>query len=444
MNWKIPNLTPARILVLGFGLVILLGTILLASPFATRDGQGLHWLDALFEATSAVCVTGLVVVDTADTFTLAGQWIILGLIQIGGLGFMSFATLVFILIGKKINLRERLLIQESLNQISMQGVVSLVLRVFAITFILETVGASVLAIRWASEIGWPKALYYGIFHAVTAFNNAGFDLFGKFNSLTGSVGDWTVNLVIAALIMLGGLGFTVIADLIHYRSQRRLSLHTKIVIIASTILIVFGTLLILVAEWNNPMTSGMLPWYDKLLSAFFQSVTTRTAGFNTLPIGSLHASTQFLMIILMFIGASPSSTGGGIKTTTFSMLLLAIWSMIRGKSDVVIFKRRLVADQIYKSLTISMLAILLVILMTMLLLITQDASFLKTLFEVTSAFGTVGLSMGLTPHLTPFGKIILIITMFAGRLGPLTLMIALANRKEKVLYKYPEDKILIG
>lgn len=276
------------------------------------------------------------------------------------------------------------------------------------------------------------------------FNNAGFDLFGHYQSLTRYVGDPIVNLVTMFLIVSGGLGFIVLSDLVDFRKHRKLSLHSKVVLTMTASLILVGALVIYVFEFTNPSTLSSLSWGEKIWAAFFQSVTPRTAGANTLDLGSLRQATQFFMVILMFIGASPSSTGGGIKTTTFMILVGAVISMIRGRSDLVLFRYRLTQDRIFKAVTLTMLSLFLVIAVSMVLSTTESASFLSILFETTSAFGTVGLTVGLTGKLTVIGKFIISFTMFAGRLGPLTMAYALGPKKGKELYRHPEGKIIIG
>jgi trk system potassium uptake protein TrkH len=439
------SITPPKILVLGFALIIFLGSFLLSLPIATQNGEGLNWLNALFTATSATCVTGLVVVDTGTTFSLFGQIVILILIQVGGLGFMTFATFFALLVGRKISFRQRLLLQESLNNASPQGIVKLARTIILFTLLAEGMGSLLLAIRFSFDMPLKKAIYFGIFHAVSNFNNAGFDIMGNFKSLTGYVDDPTVTLVICSLIVLGGIGFIVVHDLYENRSFRKISLHTKVVLSTTAILLAAGTILIFILEYNNPKTLQSLSLGGKLLASLFQSVTPRTAGTNTLNIPDLTISSLFLTTILMFIGASPGSTGGGIKTTTFATLLGAAWSQIKGKRDVEFFRLRIIPTMIYKSLTITLIAMLLVIVVTMLLSITENThDLLKILFETVSAFGTVGLSMGLTPELTTFGKIIISLTMFIGRLGPLTVAIALAAQNDKENYRRPKGKFMIG
>ncbi|SEG37746.1 TrkH family potassium uptake protein [Paenibacillus sp. UNC499MF] len=445
---KKSRFTPPQILVLGFALIIFIGSGLLMLPISSTDGLPLPFIDALFTATSATCVTGLVVVDTGTHFTTFGQIVIISLIQIGGLGFMSMATLFAFILRKKISLRERLLLQEALNQGSMEGIVRLFRKVLIYSLTIEGIAAVLFTARWSMDLGFPKGLYYGIWHAVSFFNNAGFDLFGPitgpFTSLTAYADDFITNVVTMALIVLGGIGFIVMSDVMDYRKTKRLTLHSKVVLSATSILIVTGALVIFIFEYSNSKTLGSLDFGGKILASFFQSVTPRTAGANTLDLAAIRQATQFFMIILMFIGASPGSTGGGIKTTTFTMLVGAIVAMVRGKEDIVFFRNRLGKERILKAITLTMFALFLVIFVTMLLSTTEDHEFLMILYEVTSAFGTVGLTLGLTTKLTLFGKVMIALTMFAGRLGPLTLAYALQPKAEKELYRYPEGKITIG
>lgn len=437
------RLHPAQILVIGFGSLILLGTLLFMLPIATYEkGRGLSFIDALFEATSAVCVTGLAVVDTGTTFTLFGEIVLLCLIQIGGWGFMTTGIFMFIVLGKKIGLKERLLLQDSLNVFSLSGVVNLVKRIILITFIVELIGATTLAIRWSFEMPLGKAIYYGIFHSISAFNNAGFGL--EPDSLSKWVGDPTVNLMITLLFITGGIGFTVILDLFHKKSFRKLSLHTKIVLIMTLLLNIVGPLIILVSEYSNPATIGSLQLSDKLWASYFQGVVTRTAGFNTIDIGAMNLSSLVFMMALMFIGASSGSTGGGIKVTTLAIILLAFWAVVTNRNDVNIFKRRISWELVNKSLSIVVTAIFFIFLIFFLLTFTEKADMSKLLFETISAFGTVGLSANFTPDLSPFGRILITIMMFIGRLGPLTMAFALLYTRKEAKVRYAEEKILIG
>lgn len=437
--------TSSRIILLGFAMVILLGAILLAMPISSSSEEGVGFLNALFTSTSAVCVTGLVVLDTGSDFTQFGQIVIMCLIQVGGLGFMTFGVIIAVALGKRIGLKERLLIQQSTNSLSSQGVVRLSLGIFLIAFIVETLGAAILAIRWADELGMERAIYYGVFHSISSFNNAGFGLWP--DSLSRYVGDPIVNIVISALFIIGGIGFMVILDVIRKKKWSSLSLHSKVVLLSSGILAISGFIFIFFIELFNEETFGSLTWSERLWAGYFQGVVTRTAGFNSIDIGSMMTASQFFMIFLMFIGASPGSTGGGIKTTTISVLLLSVFSIVKGRDEIHIFKRRIPFDIILRSLAIIIISLGIVLVATFLLTITEQSlqkDFMEVLFEVTSAFGTVGLSMGLTAELSPLGKIIIIIIMFIGRLGPLTLAFALSQKNNKQKYRYAEERVLIG
>ena len=437
------HLSTYQILVLGFAGLILSGVALLMTPYASKSGDSLRFVDALFTATSAVCVTGLVVVDTGTYFSVFGQSVILLLIQIGGLGVMTVATLVAVLSGKKINLKERLLIQEATNQLDLAGVVRLTLYIIRATLLVELVGGTILALRWFQDFGL-KGVYFGYWHAVSAFCNAGFDLFGEYRSITGYVGDLTVNGVIASLIVVGGIGFPVVADLWNCRQTRRFSLHTKVVLTTTVLLIVLGAGFIFVAEYGNAKTLSDLPPADKVMASLFQSVTARTAGYNTVDIGLLREGTLLAIIFLMFVGASPSSMGGGVKTSTAAILFISLVGSVTGKRDPLAFGRQIPQQTVYKAFTIVTISVMLISLVTLTLSFTEAAPIFSLLFEVTSAFGTVGLSTGITPKLSDAGKVLITLTMFAGRVGTLTLLMALALRPRKERLKYPEGKIVIG
>ncbi len=441
--YKKPALSPPQILVLGFAAIILLGAAVLTLPVFTAPGKGTDFLIALFTATSAVCVTGLVVVDTGTHWTLPGQVFILLLVQIGGLGFMTMAVIFFIAMGKKIGLRNRLLIQESLNQISIEGVVRLVKMIFFFALGTELLAAAILGAWWSREMGLARGFWFGIFHSVTAFNNAGFDIFGDFKSITAYKTDPVVNLVFTTLIVTGGLGFSVVYDLWRNRAGgKRLSVHTRLVLKITGALLVLGTVLFLGFEWNTSL-EGTAP-QGKLLAAYFQSATTRTAGFNSVELTAMRPTTLFLFVLFMFIGASPGSTGGGIKTTTFGLLVLAAGSVSAGRNEIEVYHKRIPFYQVYRALAIFLLAVLWVVLVTMTLTITEKAGFFALLFETVSAFGTVGLTMGLTPYLSDAGRALIILTMFLGRLGPMTLAYALARKSRRIKTRYPEEKIIVG
>jgi trk system potassium uptake protein TrkH len=435
------ELTPAQSIVAGFAAVILVGALALSLPAASEDGTRTPLLTALFTATSATCVTGLVVVDTADHYSTFGELVILSLIQLGGLGYMTVATLLAMAVGRRIGLRERLILQEAYNLYTLGGVVRLTRMVVLTTLAIEAAGAALLALRWVPHLGWGRGLYYSVFHSISAFNNAGFDLMGGFRSLTAFAADAPVNLILAALIIAGGLGFTVLIDL---PRPRRYTLHARVVLTTTAVLVAAGTLLLLVLESANPATLGRLPWGQRVLAAFFQSVTPRTAGFNTVDIGRLREPTWVLLMVLMFVGASPGGTGGGIKTTTFVVPLAVILSMLRGRPDPELFRRRLPPVVVYKAVTLALLGIAFVLTMGSLLALSEGVPFVPALFEVTSAFGTVGLSTGLTPHLSPVGRILVMVTVFTGRVGLLTMAFALTRRQRPADFRYPEERVYVG
>lgn len=437
------KLSTPQVLVFGFIIMILVGTILLMLPIMTSPGKHTGFLTAFFTATSAVCVTGLVVVDTGTHWSLAGQVLILLLIQIGGIGFMTMAIIIFMVMGKKIGLKNRLLVQESLNQLSLQGVIHLTKMILLFTLITESVSAIMLAIRWTGEMGVLKAVWFGIFHSVAAFNNAGFDLFGNYRSLTQFASDPVVNFAIIVPVIIGGLGYSVVYEIWAKKGRvKKFSLHTRLVINITIVLLVLGILMFAVIEWNYSLQG--LTFKEKLLVSVFQGTTQRTAGFNTVDITGLHASTLFSFIIFMFIGASPGSTGGGVKTTTVSLLLLASVAISKGHSDIQLYNRRIPFDQVYKSLAIFMMSVFWVVIVTMILTVTENADFLKIIFEAVSAFGTAGLSIGQTGRLSQIGQLLIALTMFLGKMGPLTVAIALAEKKKRANIKYSEERIIVG
>ncbi|WP_419761198.1 TrkH family potassium uptake protein [Cytobacillus firmus] len=438
------RMNPAQALSVGFLILIAIGTLLLMLPFSTSDRHHLSFIDALFEATSAVCVTGLVVVDTQTTFTVFGQVVLMALIQIGGLGFMTFGVLIAIMLGKTIGLKGRLMIQESLNQLTIEGMVRLVKFVVAFTLIVEAIGAIILGVRWAEDFGFPQSLYYGAFHSVSAFNNAGFDIMGDFSSVTGYAGDFTVIMTLSSLFIIGGIGYIVLLDLKINKSLRKLSLHTKLVLLMTLILNILGTVFIFFLEFNNPATIGDLGMKEKLLGSYFHGVVPRTAGFNSLNTGEMTMGSQLITMLLMFIGGGSGGTAGGIKVTTFALILLAVRALIKEDEEVNLMRRRIPKELIFRAFTITVYSMGLIALVLFLLSLTENAPLNMLLFEVISAFGTVGMSLGLTPELSPLGKQLIALMMFAGRVGPLTLAFALARRREKANFKYAEEKIMIG
>lgn len=437
------KLNGVQILALGFLAVIIIGAVILSLPISSRSGEPTNFLDAIFTSTSAVCVTGLITLDTSTHWSTFGQTVIMALIEIGGLGFMSFTVLISLILGKKITLRERLVMQEAMNTFSIQGLVRMVKYVLIFTVSVQFFGALLLSTQFVPEYGIIKGFFYSIFHSISAFCNAGFDLFGT--SLVGYSNNTVVILVISALIIIGGLGFTVLLELYDFKGIKKLSLHAKIVIITTLILIFGGTLLMLLFEHKNPQTIADMNIKDKLLNSFFASVTPRTAGFNSISTNGMTLASKILTVILMLIGGSPGSTAGGLKTVTCAILVLTVISVIRGREDTEVFGRRLTKEIVYKSFIIVFIGLSLVVGVTMILSYTEvGASFIDLLYETSSALGTVGLTLGLTPNLSSLGKIFIMIMMYLGRVGPLTVMLALTRKRKKSGYKYPEGKILIG
>ena len=438
------SLPAAQIVAFSFLFVIMVGTGLLLLPRSTEAVEGTSVLDALFTSTSATCVTGLIVVDTGSHFSRFGQIIILCLIQIGGLGLMTTTAFFSLILGRGISVRESVLMSDVLSSKTLARISHLIVSILTLTIVFEAIGVLSFYLSWSGHEGLEhgSVFYYSLFHSISAFCNAGFSLFS--DSFVGFKASIPHNLTLATLIVFGGLGFTVIMNLFRFGlfKQERLSLQTKLVLTVTLVLLMSGAALILVTEWNNSLRD--LPLSTRIAAACFQSVTPRTAGFNTMNIGRLTNACYFLLMILMFIGASPGSTGGGIKTSTFGIFLGSIWSMLKGRSTVEIFKRDVPRDVVNKALSVIILAFMFLAVFGFLLLFTEKGDPVPILFELVSAFGTVGLSAGITPNLTTLGKIIIIITMFIGRIGPLTLALAVGQRRESVAYEYPEEAVMIG
>lgn len=442
-------LTPAKVLAFGFASVIITGAFLLSLPFASARGDFTPFVDAIFTSTSAVCVTGLIVVDTATHYSAWGKGIILLLIQIGGLGYMTLATMMFVLFNKKITISDKLAMQEGASQFTLYNIVGFIKYIVKLTVLIEGTAAVVLTIHWLKDFPLSEAIGHAVFHSVSAFCNAGFSTFSS--NLSSFVSDPVVNLTIAFLIILGGLGFIVLSELHSYKRGKRISLHTRLTALTTIFLLLLGTVTIFCLEYSNPDTFQPLSPGSKVLASFFSAVTPRTAGFNTLNFGIMHAVTMFFVIILMFIGASPGSTGGGIKTTSFAVVLATVWATVRGSFNVNIMGRRLPAEIVRKSLSLVILSLGLIVVITSgLLLMRVSGDFLRILFEVVSAFGTVGLSavpsgtISLSGYFPAVGKLFIVIMMYLGRVGPLTIGTALMQSRKQELYTYAEEKILIG
>jgi trk system potassium uptake protein TrkH len=436
------DLNPPRVLVLGFFGLILLGAALLSIPQATSVGNTTSILDALFTSASASCVTGLIVVNTAEHWSVFGQVIILLLIQIGGLGIMTMATIVSLIAGKKISLAERLIIKEQMNQETLSGLVKLIRYVIFLTFAIEAMGAVFLSFSFIPRYGVGKGIWFSVFHSISAFCNAGFDITG--DSLMSFTGSYLTISTLSVLIIVGGIGFAVILDVFKNRKWTRLSLHTKLVLTISGGLLLLGTVFFFILEYSNPQTLGPMSLVDKIFAAIFASVVPRTAGFNSIDVSLMRESSAFLTIIMMFIGGSPGSTAGGIKTVTFGVILISTISIIRGNRDTEAFKKTINPEIISKSLAIVTAGMGLVLFMAFVLTITEGKEFLDVLFESASAFATVGLSRGITPDLTNIGKVIIMLTMYAGRVGPLTMAFAIGYNKKHRRYKYSQGHISVG
>lgn len=437
MNTNTVN--PAKVMVISFLSAVVIGALLLSMPFAVKTGTP-DVLTALFTATSAMCVTGLVVVDTAANWSIWGQLIILLLIQIGGLGLMTFVTYFIFILGRRLNLKQKMVLQFALNRSSMADLTDIIRYLLAFSLILETVGALILFLHWLPSMDTGQALWYAVFHSISAFNNAGFDLFGNFSSLQAFTGDVVVNLTLSVLFITGSLGFLVVYELLHYRQSRRISLHTRLVLVGTALLLLLGVVVVLCLEYHHAFSS--LPWPEKILASYFLSAT-RTCGFSTIDVSGTMLTTQILLMGLMFIGGSPGSTAGGVKVTTLLLLAMTIWSVFSGRKDVEIAKRRISPDDVARTITIVSISVLVIFLGTVALSV-QHHDFLKVLFEVVSATGTVGLSLGLTPNLTTGGQFIIIIIMLFGRLGPVTIGLAMAYKPRTNTIRYPEDRIMIG
>ncbi len=438
--------TYIQIIAAGFFLIIMIGALLLSLPVSSRDGTFTPAVDAIFTAASATCVTGLVVYDTYTHWSLFGQLVILILIQTGGLGFMSIAALISMAFHRKIGLRERELMREAANTAHLGGVVRLTRNLLLGTLIFEGLGAVLLSLRFCPEMGLIKGIYFGIFHSISAFCNAGFDLmggYGQYSSFTGYRDDFLINVVIMSLIIIGGIGFFVWEDIRKNRlTFKNYRLHTKIVLSATAFLIVFPAVLVFFVEHN-----GVLKGMDgpaAFMASVFQSVTARTAGFNTIDTGALKSPTLLIVMALMFIGGSPGSTAGGIKTSTFAVILISVLSVIRSRNSTYAFRRRFEDGVLKRACSIFFIYLGIVFISTVILAGIQGFALEKILFEVFSAIGTVGLTTGITPQLLPFSRILVACLMYFGRVGVLTMAFALVKTPVNAPVQYPSEKIMIG
>ncbi|MEV4176060.1 potassium transporter TrkG [Nonomuraea sp. NPDC049709] len=436
---------PAVVISAGFGSAVLIGTLLLGTPLATTESDSSHWLTALFTATSAVCVTGLVVVDTETHWSVFGEVVIVLLIKAGGLGIMTLATLIMIIVSGRIGLRARLSAQLETKSVIAADLRHVLRKVVIFSLICEAAVATILTVRFVTGYGEPlgRAVYLGVFHGVSAFNNAGFALWP--DNLMRFVTDPWICLTIALAVIVGGLGYPVVFELLRtWRHPRRWSVLTRVTVGLSVLLLGGGTLAFLMTEWQNPATMGPLDDSGKLLSAFFAAVMPRSGGFNTLDVGQMYPSSWLVTDVLMFIGGGSAGTAGGIKVTTFGFLLFMIWSELRGEHQVNIGHRRLPAATQRQALSISLLGVILVAVSTWLLLIITSHDLDRVLFEVISAFATNGLSTGITADTSLAGHALLSLLMFIGRIGPLTLGSALALKQRTRRYELPEERVIIG
>ncbi len=445
--YRLSGFSALPMIALGFLGIILLGSLLLTLPAASATGERVAWFDALFTSTSAVCVTGLVVRDTGTTYSTFGHVVLLCLIQLGGLGFMTFATLIFRLMGRGFSMRERMIMRETMNEDGMGGMVQLVTWVARSAFTVELVGALFFSIRLVPMYGLGKGLFFSLFHSVSAFCNAGFDLFGGGQSLTGFSGDVLINLTAIALVVVGGLGFSTLHDMMNKRGFRRLRLHTKLVLVSYGALLASGFLIVLALEWSNPGTLGPLSFGRKLLAALFQTVTLRTAGFNTIDQAALRDVTKLISGFYMLVGAAPASTGGGIKVTTLAIMVLTVRMVSRGERCIVVFHRRIDRELIQRAAAIACIAVTVVFAdVCALSLLQPEAAFLDLYYECASAMGTVGISAIGTASLTTLARILIIVTMYIGRIGPLTMALLFTKRQNRAreVLRYPEDRVMIG
>lgn len=455
MFQKLFKFSTTRMIAFGFVCAIILGTLLLMLPIASKSGEVTSAVDAAFTATTSICVTGLTTVVTTSHWSLFGQVVILLLIQFGGLGVVTFTTTIFLILGKRIKLSDRLVIQDAYNIDSLSGIVRLTKKIIKGTLIVEGIGAFIFAFQFIPEFGFLRGIWYSIFHAISAFCNAGIDLIGA-DSFVPYRDNALVNFNTMFLIVMGGLGFPVWWDVVNLIKKavnkeimlrtilRRLNLHSKLVITFTLFLIIGGATLTLLLEYNNPETIGNLSFGKKLMASAFQSVTTRTAGFATIPQQFFRSTSSFIFIIWMFIGGSPSGTAGGVKTATIVVILLSTSSIVKGKKQIEAFRRSISEQYLRKGLAVVVVSLSVLLVMTVALSAVQNGEFLDTLFETTSALATVGLTRNFTGTLTTIGKLIIIVTMYLGRIGPITMMLAFNAKKHVGDKTLPEGKVLIG
>jgi trk system potassium uptake protein TrkH len=434
------RLSTSQVLVLALLLVLIIGTLLLKLPIATN--RPISWIDAWFMTTSALTCTGLTTVDVGTTFTIFGQLVLLVLIQVGAIGIMTFASLFFIILGKKLSLKDRLILNFSLNQITVGNLSALVKRLLYYVIIIESVGVLIFFCYFQLSYPWQQALHLAIFQSICSFTNAGFSLWS--DGLVRFATDPVVNITTTGMAIIGGLGFTVVFDVWKKRNFRHLTLHSKIMLTGSLALMVSGMILFIILEFFTNPNLQVYPWYERLWTSYFQSVTLRSTGFNTIDISTLQESTLFYMCLFMFVGAGSTSTGGGIKVTTFVIIVFAVLSFLKGRRQIHIFNRSIDTPTILKCLAVFFVTLTLVAIGVFLLALFEDAPFIVCLFEVISAAGTVGLSAGITDDLTTIGALIITLLMFIGKAGPLVILFSLSRREQQHHINYPKEDILIG
>ena len=442
------NTSATLVLVAGFAVLIAIGTVLLALPVATASGQATPLLDALFTATSAVCVAGLIVVDTGTYWSGFGQFVILALVQIGGFGFMTSSTLLLLLVvRRRTRLRDRVMVQESMGGVELGDVTGLVKRIALFTLAAEAIGAILLGLTYAGDhVAGPNPVWFGIFHSISGFNNAGFDLLGSVGqtSLRGLQSDYALLGTLGVLIFLGSLGYAIVEDVYRHRRWSRLALETKVVLATTAALMIAGGGAMAAIEWENPLTLGALAPEQRVFGAVFEAMTLRTAGFSAFDTGALLPSSLVIVMALMFIGGASGSPAGGIKVNTFSVLLIAIVSTARGLPSAEAFGRRVEHMVVYRALAVALLSIAFIFTIALALELTTDETLVDVVFEAISAFATVGASRGITPGLSDAAHVVLIIAMFVGRLGPLALVLGLTARRRTVSYRHAVESIRIG
>jgi trk system potassium uptake protein TrkH len=437
-------LSATLFLAYGFAGLIILGAGLLMLPVSSSSGQFTSPLTAFFSSASAVCITGMAVVDTGIYWSTFGQAVLLALFQVGGFGFIAAATMLLFTLSRKFGLKEKLAITEAMGTDRLGGSLGVVIKLAIFSVIVEGAGIIIFYYRWSAVSGAETSLWTAVFHSVSAFNNCGLDILGNFKSLADFQSDPVTLLTTAAMIIIGSTGYIIIADIFRSRRFVRLTLESKLFLITTGVLLVLGTLLYLIAESSNPQTLGPLSFPDKIAGAFFQAVVPRTAGFSSVDIGSLMPITLLCTMILMFIGGAAGSIAGGVKVNTFAILCLNMWSLIKGRTNVEAFGRQIDQHIVYRAMALFMAFLGLTVLITLALSITEDFSLIQVMFEAVAALSTAGLTTGITPYLSTAGQIIIILTMFLGRLGPLAFIALIAHRQQSEDIEYPHEAIRLG